>query len=145
VASCFNEWVLLVRKRSTEILAQLCASAPKRAVVDALLEIKPLSKVDLERLVDELKTTPQIPRPTTRSRPKGDGSPAGRIKRVLTVDAGLPPDQAIAQLRTELLKTSRTSLPAGEALESWLKAVLAVVPAGEVLNAAMTIAARAKS
>jgi hypothetical protein len=134
-----------VRKRSTEILAKLCASAPKRAVVEALLEIKPLSKAQLERLVDELTATSQTPQPTRRSRPKGDGSPAGRIKRVLTVDAGLQPDQAIAQLRTELLKTSRTSLPAGGSLESWIEAVLGTVPAGEVLNAAMTIAARAKS
>jgi hypothetical protein len=135
---------LPVRKRSAEILAQICASAPKRAVVNALLEIKHLSKAELEQLVDELKDASQTSRPTKRSNQKGDGSPAGRIKRVLTLDAGLQPDHAIAQLRSELRKISPKPLPAGGSLENWLKTVLEVVPAGEVLNAAMTIAARAK-
>jgi len=131
-----------VRKRSADILAQLCASAPKRAVVNALLEIKPLSKAALERLVDELKATPVATRPTRSRPPRGDGSPAARIKRVLTVEAGLQPDEAIAQLRAELMRTSRVSLPLGGSLESWLNGALEVIPAGEILNAAMTIATR---
>jgi len=131
-----------VRKRSAEILAQLCASAPKRAVVDALLDVKPLSKAALERLVDELKAAPVATRPTRSRPPRGDGSPAARIKRVLTVEAGLQPDEAIAQLRAELMRTSRVSLPLGGSLESWLNGALEVIPAGEILNAAMTIATR---
>src|SRR6476659_3685575 len=64
------------------------------------------------------------------------------------VDGDLPdlsPDQAIAQLRAELMRVTRASLPpAAGSLESWLKVALEAVPAGEVLNAAMTIARRAK-
>jgi hypothetical protein len=132
-----------VRKRSMEILAHLCASAPKRAVIEALLDVKPLSKSELERLVDELKTMPQAVRPPRRGQPRGDGSPAARIKRVLTVEAGLQSGQAISQLRAELLRTGHTSLPpARGTLDSWLQSALEALPAGEVLNAAMTIAAR---
>jgi len=97
----------------------------------------------LERLVDELKTAPLIDRPTRKRPPRGDGSPAARIKRILTVEAGLQSDQAISQLRAELMRIGQASLPpAGGKLESWLKSALEALPAGEVLNAAMTIAAR---
>lgn len=134
-----------MRKRSLEILAQLCASAPRRAVVEALLDVKPLSKSELERLVDEFRTTSPTVKTTRRNRPRGDGSPAARIKRVLTVEAGLQSGQAISQLRAELQSSGRTSLPpARGTLESWLQAALEALPAGEVLNAAMTIAARAR-
>jgi hypothetical protein len=133
-----------VRKRSAEILAQLCASAPKRAVVNALLDIKTLSKSELERLVDELKATQGAGRPARTRPPRGDGGPVARIKRVLTIEAGLQPDEAIAHLRAELLRTSRVSLPSGGSLEGWLKAALEALPAGEVLNAAMTIATRVR-
>jgi hypothetical protein len=141
-----NAWDSQVRKRSAEILAQLCASAPKRAVVEALLDVKPLSRSELEQLVDTLKAGPQLGRSPRPRSAKGDGSPAARIKRVLTLEAGLPADQAMTQLRTELAKTTHASLPPITGpLDAWLKAVVAALPAGEVLNAAMTIARRAKA
>jgi hypothetical protein len=134
-----------VRKRTAEVLASLCASFPKRAVIDALLDVKTLSKSELERLVDKLKAAPQQPPRPKQPRVKADGSPAARIKRVLTAEAGLSPDQAMSQLRAELARTTRASLPpAVGSLESWLKAVLEALPAGEVLNAAMTIAGRVR-
>jgi len=41
------------------------------------------------------------------------------------------------------MRIGQASLPpAGGKLESWLKSALEALPAGEVLNAAMTIAAR---
>ena len=44
-----------MRKRSIEILAKLCLTTPKRAIVDALVDAKSLSKREIEQLVDELK------------------------------------------------------------------------------------------
>ena len=74
------------------MLGSLCASFPKRAVVDALIDVKRLSKTELERLVDEFKTS-AAPYASARSHRakaerKGDGSPAARIKRVITKEAG---------------------------------------------------------
>ena len=134
-----------MRKRTAEVLSRLCASFTKRAVVDALLDVRPLSRSELERLVEKLKATPREPPTPKRARLKADGTPAARIKRVLTVEAGLSPHQAMTQLRAELATTTRASLPSAVgSLESWLNAVLEALPAGEVLNAAMTIAGRVK-
>jgi hypothetical protein len=139
-----------VRKRSVKVLASLTASFPKGAIVDALMDTKALTKGDLERLVEELMgaadTGPIPPRPARRKAGQGDSSPAGRIKRVLAVEAGLSEQRSIQQLHAQLAGTLSVPLPSvkGTSLDQWLEATLSVVPPGEVLNAAMTIAARRK-
>lgn len=139
-------WASQVRKRSVQVLAKVCASFSKRAVLDTLRDVKSLSRSELEQLVDELRASQPMAEPAKRSRRTADGSPAARIRRVLGVEAGLPANEAIAQLRAELTKTVNGPLPsAAGSLEDWLEAVLDLVPAGEVLNAAMTIAKRVKA
>ena len=139
-----------MRKRSIKVLTSLIASFPKGAIVDALMDTKALTKGQLERLVEELKgkadTGPPPPRPSRRKVGQGDGSPAGRIKRVLTVEAGLSEQRSIQELRAELAGTLSVALPLakGYSLDHWLDATLNAVPPGEVLNAAMTIANRNK-
>jgi hypothetical protein len=139
-----------VRKRSIKVLSALSASFPKSAVVDALMDAKTLTKAELEPLVDELRRSANTgtvsPRHSRRKTERSDGSPAARIKRVLTVDAGLSQQRSIQELRTELVATLNVALPSAKAasLDEWLNATMSVLPAGEVLNAAMTIAARHK-
>ena len=114
------------------------------------MDTKALSKGELKRLVDEVKDaadtgTPPL-RLNRREAGRGDGSPTGRIKRVLTVEAGLSEQRSIQELRAELAGTLNVALPSpkGASLDRWLDATLNAVPAGEVLNAAMTIATRHK-
>jgi hypothetical protein len=135
-----------VRKRSAEVLRNICASYPKRAVVDALMDVKGFSKPELQRLYEELQSSALLRQPQSRPRPaKSDGSPAARIKRILTVEAGLSAQDGAAQLRSELLKIVRRPIPeAAGSLDRWLSVVLDAIPAGEVLNAAMTVAQRKK-
>ena len=137
-----------MRKGSTKVLAKLCASFSRKAIIDALMDVKPLTKSELERLVDQLSKAPRVDSAViqTRRRPSrrndADGSPAARIKRLLTVEAGLSQEQSIDQLRLELVNLPGVFLPKKTSFDRWLDAVLSRVPAGEVLNAAMTIAAR---
>ena len=139
-----------MRKRSIKVLASLTSSFPTGAIVDALMDTKALTKGELGRLVEELKgavdTGTPPPRPNRRKAGRGDGSPTGRIKRVLTVEAGLSEQRSIQELRAELADTVSVALPSskGASLDQWLDATLNAVPAGEVLNAAMTIATRQK-
>src|SRR5262249_52046603 len=129
VRSCSSVWAAPVRKRSVQVLASLCDSFSRRAVVDALLDAKPLSQSELELLVDEWKRSPQAPRRAAKKR--ADGSPAGRIQRVLISEAGLSVEQSIVQLRTEIKKTTSVPLPSDTgSLRVWLKDALEVVPAG---------------
>jgi hypothetical protein len=134
-----------VRKRSIKILTLLSASFPSRAVVDALMDTRTLSKADLFQLIDELKKASADDRhPKRKPTQRGDGSPAARIRRLLTVEAALSSTEAIDQLRTELAKVPGLRLPPSTrvSLDHWLDAVISLVPAGEVLNAAMMIAER---
>ena len=79
----------------------------------------------------------------TRKQVKVDGSPVARIKRLLTVEAGLTPVQSMIELKGEL---RGVSLPqrTGGSFDDWLQLLLDAVPAGEVLNAAMVVARRTK-
>lgn len=137
-----------MRKRSIKVLASLTASYPRGAIVDALMDTKALSKPELEQLVEALKgaadTGAPLPRPARRKPARGDGGPAGKIKRVLTVEAGLSEQRSIQALRAELAGTLSVTLPSakGASLDQWLEATLSAVPPGEVLNAAMSIANR---
>src|SRR5258708_7448193 len=107
------------------------------------MDTKALSKGELEQFVDALKgaagTCAPPPRPGRRKAGQGDGSPAGKIKRVLTVEAGLSEQRSIQELRAELANTLSVPLPStkGASLGQWLEATLNAVPPGEVLNAAM--------
>jgi hypothetical protein len=146
VRSCSYAWTLQVRKRSKEVLTTICALVQKRAVVHARLDAKPLTLPELESLFDEFKASHPTPTRAEPRRGRGDGSPAARIKRVLTAEAGLPAEQSITQLRAELRKTTAVPLPpAVGSLDDWLRSVLDAIPASEVLNAAMTIARRVKA
>jgi hypothetical protein len=137
-----------VRKRSIKVLASLTAAFPKGAIVDALIDTKALTKGELERLVEELKSAADTgtppPRPARRKAGQGDDSPTSRIKRVLTVEAGLSEQRSIQELRAELAGTLSVALPSarGASLDQWLEATLGAVPPGEVLNAALSIANR---
>ena len=138
-----------MRKRSVEVLARVCAAFPKRAVVNALIDTKKLSKNELERLVDGLKASAVVASPAPSSgpkaRPKADGSPAARIMRILMIEAGLTPAQSMTALEKELASAVAASLPPlVGSFEKWLNAVLAALPAGEVLNAAMMVARRTR-
>jgi hypothetical protein len=141
-----------VRKRSLELLSAVCSAHPKRAIVDALMDAKPLARDELEQLVDQLKgaslgeggTDPPRPRRRTAQR-QGDGSPVARIKRLLTVEAGLSAQDSMQELKSELAKAGFSPPPPGRAsLDRWLTSLVDAIPAGEVLNAAMTVASRFK-
>jgi hypothetical protein len=112
------------------------------------MDTKPLARGDLERLIDELRRSADADtaaaRPPRRNTERADGSPAGRIKRLLTVEAGLSQQQSIQELRAELATTVKVALPSakGTSLDNWLAATISTIPAGEVLNAAMTVAGR---
>ena len=118
-----------MRKRSIKVLSSLTASFPKGAIVDALMDTKALTKGDLERLVEELKEAPDTgtppPRPASRKAGRGDGSPAGRIKRVLTVETGLSEQRSIQELRVELAGTLSVALPSpkGASLDQWAQTI----------------------
>ena len=139
-----------MRKGSTKVLAALCASFPKKAIVDALMDMKPLARGELERLVDHLKQVPTEVGTTARRRrsattqQRSNGTPGARIKRLPTAEAGLSQRQSIEELRSELSKGPDILIPVsrGASLDRWLDLVMTSVPAGEVLNAAMSIAVR---
>lgn len=139
-----------MRKKSISVLTTLRASFPKRAFVDALSDVKDFTFSELEQLYDELGDAELDKQPGRQRKPKtsksdanmGDGTPASRIKRLLTVDAGLSSRQSISALRTELTEMAGNLPSKTNSLDRWLEAALILIPAGEVLNAAMSIAAR---
>jgi hypothetical protein len=94
------------------------------------MDVKPLTKSELERLVDQLSKVPRVDSAViqTRRRPSrrndADGSPAARIKRLLTVEAGLSQEQSIDQLRLELGNLPGVFLPKKASFDRWLDAVL---------------------
>src|SRR5262245_16581143 len=107
------------------------------------MDVKPLTRNELEGLIDQLAKARRggaasPARRQSSKRNEADGSPAARIKRLLTIEAGLSPEESMDQLRVELMNLPHVSLPKKASFDRWLDVVLSRVPAGEVLNAAMT-------
>lgn len=139
-----------MRKQSRRMLVALCASNSKIAVQNLLSDLKRVDAEEIEILlneiidaVDEIAEVP--PKTASAAKSSTDGSPSARIVHLMRVEAGLPDQEAIAELRTELNKPDRdTPPPAKLSLEEWLQRACIKVPSGEILSAALTISNQRK-
>ena len=138
-----------MRKKSEDILRLLLKGQSKSAILGLQADLRKLTQVELAGLLDSLNVSAsdradQGVRSQTRQ--SGDGGPVSRVLHLLLLEAKLTDEQAILELKRELGDSAASSGTTEEkSLERWARRASEIIPAGEIVGAALTVAERMKA
>ncbi|MFM9851167.1 MAG: hypothetical protein ACKVP3_29070 [Hyphomicrobiaceae bacterium] len=137
-----------MRKATAQILANLCASHSKRALIGLWADLQTLTKAEFEKAIEE---APKSNGAKNKKRGMAGASavsdrPASRITHLMLEKCDLSASGAVEALREQLatqgIAISRIPALRGNNFEAWLSTLFRTVPSSHVLHAAVTLAER---